>query len=53
MSEKKDEMLCIRVSAEEKNRLKSLATEERKTLKGLIFSALDKVFPNWDKDKKD
>lgn len=53
MGEKKDEMLCIRVTVEEKNRLKSLAMEERKTLKGLIFSALDKVFPNWDKGKKE
>lgn len=52
MEEKKEEMLCIRITAEEKERLKRLAKEERKTLKGLLLSAIDKVFPGWNKEEK-
>ena len=44
--------LSLKVSEEEHRNLKTLAAKERRTLKGLIFIALDKAFPGWDKEKK-
>lgn len=43
--------VTVRVSEEERHKLKLLAVRERKTLKAVIFEALDKTFPNWRKEK--
>lgn len=43
--------LSLKISNEEHQNLKRLAEQERRTLKGLIFIALDKAFPGWN-DKK-
>ena len=39
--------LTIRLSEEERYRLKLLAVKEKKTLKAVLFAALDKAFPQW------
>lgn len=41
--------LSMKVSEEEHRNLKELAEKERRTIKGLIFTALDKAFPGWNK----
>jgi uncharacterized protein (DUF1778 family) len=51
MKETKDSMISFRVSEDERFKLKELAAREHRTLKDLVFSALEKVFPGW-KDKK-
>jgi hypothetical protein len=43
--------ITVRVSEEERHKLKLLAVRERKTLKAVLFEALDKAFPGWDKGK--
>lgn len=45
----------LKVSEEEHQQLKMLATKKKKTIKTIIFEALDKVFPGWRKEetKKD
>ena len=43
--------VTVRVSEEERHRLKLLAVREKKTLKAVLFEALDKTFPHWRKDK--
>lgn len=50
MKEKKEAMLSFRVTLEEKQRLKVLAEKERRTIKQLFLAALDKTFPDWEKD---
>ena len=45
--EKYAKALTVRVSEEEHQRLKMLAVREKKTLKAILFEALDKTFPNW------
>ena len=35
------------VSEEEHQKLKMLAVAEKKSLKSLFFTAIDKAFPNW------
>lgn len=40
--------LSLKISEEEHRYLKELAAKERRTLKGLIFAALDKAFPGWN-----
>lgn len=45
--EKYAKALTVRVSEEEHQRLKMLAVREKKTLKALLFEALDETFPNW------
>lgn len=49
--EKYAKSLTVRVSEEEHQRLKLLAVREKKTLKAILFEALDKTFPEWRKDK--
>lgn len=44
--------MTVRVSEEERHRLKLLAVQEKKTLKAVLFEALDKTFPGW-RDKKE
>ena len=44
--------LTVRVSEEEHQRLKMLAVRERRTLKALLFIALEQAFPGWNKDEK-
>ena len=39
------------VSKEEHRQLKILAAKEGKTIKELLLEALEKIFPNWRKDK--
>ncbi|MDR2504183.1 MAG: hypothetical protein LBD82_07385 [Deltaproteobacteria bacterium] len=51
MEEKKDSMISFRVSETERYKMKELAAHERKTLKQLVFDALEKAFPGWQ-DKK-
>lgn len=43
--------LTVRVSEEEHQRLKLLAVRERKTLKAVLFEALDRTFPGWREEK--
>lgn len=51
MKENKEAMLSFRVTEDEKHKLKVLAAKEKKTLKTLVFEALDKMFPNWKEGK--
>ena len=37
----------LKVSEEEHQQLKMLSVKERKSIKALIFEALDKTFPGW------
>lgn len=39
------------VTDEEHRQLKILAAKEGKTIKELLLEALEKLFPNWRKDK--
>jgi len=39
------------VTEEEHRQLKILAAKEGKTVKELLLEALEKLFPNWRKDK--
>ena len=41
----------VRMSEEERHKLKLLAVREKKTIRAIIFEALDKSFPNWREDK--
>lgn len=41
--------LSLKISEVDHQKIKKLATEKRLTIKGLIFMALDKAFPGWDK----
>lgn len=41
--------LTVRVSEEEHQKLKMLAVREKKTLKAILFEALNKAFPGWMK----
>lgn len=45
--------LSLKISKEEHHHLKKLAEKERRTIKGLIFAALDKAFPGWNKEEKE
>lgn len=47
--EKYAKALTVRVSEEEHQKLKLLAVREKKTLKAVLFEALDKTFPDWRK----
>ena len=49
--EKKVSQVSFRLTSEEHHKLKILAATERKTIKNLVFEALDKLFPNWRKEK--
>lgn len=44
--------LSLKVSEKEHCNLKELAERERRTIKGLIFTALDKAFPGWNQEHK-
>lgn len=39
------------VTEEEHRRLKMLAAKEGKTIKDILLEALEKLFPNWRKEK--
>lgn len=43
--------ITVRMSEDERHRLKLLAVTERKTIKAVLFEALDKAFPGWQEDK--
>ena len=47
MEEKKDSQVSFRLTKEEHRKLKILAATEGKTIKTLLFEALDKLFPTW------
>lgn len=47
----KESRVSFRVTDEEHHKLKVLAAKERKTLKALLFEALERMFPNWKDDK--
>lgn len=51
-SEKYAKALTLRVSEEEHSKIKKLAAERRQSIKGLIFSALDKLIPGWNGEEK-
>ena len=51
MEKEKESRVSFRVTEEEHHKLKVLAAKERKTLKGLLFEALERMFPNWKDDK--
>lgn len=40
------------VTEEEHTAIKKLATERRQSIKGLIFTALDKLIPGWNREEK-
>lgn len=41
------------VTDEEHEQIKKLAKKERRTIKQLVLSAFDKLYPNWNGDKKE
>lgn len=43
----REKTLNLRISAEEHRAIKLLATEAGVTIKEFIFSALDRIAPNW------
>ncbi|MCL1939559.1 MAG: hypothetical protein FWG04_02725 [Desulfovibrionaceae bacterium] len=43
--------ITVRMSEEERHRLKLLAVREKKTFKDLLFEALEKAFPGWREEK--
>lgn len=43
--------ITVRMSEEERHKLKLLAVREKKTLKAILFEALDKSFPMWREEK--
>ncbi len=45
--EKYEKTLTLKVSTEEHHKLKLFAVKEKKTLKAVLFEALDKAFPVW------
>lgn len=49
MADKKN--LTIQIKEEEHRKLKALAAERGLTIKEAILNALDKMFPDWRKDK--
>lgn len=51
MEKEKESRVSFRVTDEEHHKLKVLAAKERKTLKALLFEALERMFPNWKDDK--
>lgn len=51
MPEEKQKQTTFRLSESDHQDLKILAAKERKTIQELILTALDKVFPNWRKEK--
>lgn len=51
MPEEKQKQTTFRLSESDHQDLKILAAKERKTIQELILTALDRVFPNWRKDK--
>lgn len=42
----------LKVSEEEHQKLKMLAAREKKTIKAVLFEALDKAFPGWRNNTK-
>lgn len=44
--------ISFNVSEEEHSRIKKLAAERRQSIKGLIFSALDRLIPGWNADER-
>ena len=46
-----NESVNFDVTEEEHRQLKMLAAKEGKTVKELLLEALEKLFPNWRKDK--
>lgn len=50
--EKYEKALCLKISIEEHRKLKMLAAKEKKTIKAILFEALDKLVPHW-RDEKD
>ncbi|MGE9986303.1 hypothetical protein [Desulfovibrio sp. SGI.169] len=46
-----DKKLTIQIKEEEHRKLKTLAASRGQTIKEVILTALDKVFPNWRSDK--
>ena len=53
MKDNKTNQMCFRVTDEEKHNLKVLAAKQGKTFKKLLFSALDKQYPNWNQNEQD
>lgn len=47
-----EKTLTLRMSEKEHSNIKKLAEERRQSIKGLIFSALDKFEPGWNEEKK-
>ena len=45
--EKYAKTMTVKVSEEEHHKLKLLAVRKKKTLKAVLFEALDKSFPGW------
>lgn len=45
--------ISFEVSEEEHAKIKELAAQRRQTVKGMIFSALDKLIPGWNEEKKE
>ena len=41
----------LKVSEDEHQKLKMLAAKEKRTIKAVIFEALDKVLPDWRKEE--
>ncbi len=44
--------VSFNVTEDEHSKIKKLAAERRQSIKGLIFSALDKLIPGWNREEK-
>ena len=44
--------LAIKLSESEYRKIKALAEKERRTIKSLLLTALDKAFPGWNEPEK-
>lgn len=44
--------ISFEVSEEEHAKIKELAAQRRQSVKGMIFSALEKLIPDWKPKKK-
>lgn len=47
-----EKTLTLKMTEGEHSKIKKLAAERRQSIKGLIFSALDKLIPGWNKGQK-
>ena len=45
--ERYEKTMSVKMSEEEHRQIKMLAVQKKKTIKAILFEALDKAFPTW------